>query len=81
MTLYEFNMLDEMEQREAIWNKGVHIGDRSDEEHDIKLYQIDNFYLEIYRHREYDLVRRFRTFSSTEQLQPYLGEIDIQKLK
>jgi hypothetical protein len=78
MTLYEFNMLDEIKQTEAVWNKSVHIGNRSDEEHDIKLYQIDNFYLEIYRHREYDVVRRFRTFLSVDQLQPYLAEIDIQ---
>lgn len=28
MTLYQFNALDEMEQMEAVWNIGVHIGER-----------------------------------------------------
>jgi hypothetical protein len=80
MTLYQFNALDEMEQAETLWDKGVHIGERFDEEHNILLYQIDGFYLEAYYHREYNVLRRFRTFSSTEQLQPYIGKIDIDKL-
>jgi hypothetical protein len=43
MTLYEFNLLDEMEQAEALWEHGVHIGERKDSEHNILLYQIDSF--------------------------------------
>ncbi len=60
-----------MEQSEAIQNNGINIGDRSDEEHDIKLYQIDNFYLEIYRHREYHVGRKFRTFRVQISCNPF----------
>ncbi|MEI9911745.1 MAG: hypothetical protein WDO71_20110 [Bacteroidota bacterium] len=77
MTLYQFNALDEMEQAEALWEKGVHIGERFDEEHNILLYQIDGFYLEAYYHREYNVLMRFRTFSSLEQLTPYLEKLNI----
>jgi len=79
MTLYHFNQLDEMEQAEAVWD-GVQIGERFDEEHNILLYQIDKFYVEAFIHREYNVLRRFRSFSSTDQLEPYIGQIDIVKL-
>ena len=72
-------MLDEMEQTEAIWS-GEFIADRRDEEHNILLYQIDSFYVEVYYHREYNTIRKFRSFSSTAQLEPYLNQIDISKL-
>jgi hypothetical protein len=76
MTLYEFNALDEMEQAESIWD-GVFLGDRKDSEHRILLYQIDDFYVEVFYHIEYNTIRRFRSFSSTNQLDPYLNQIDL----
>jgi len=79
MTLYQFNALEEMEQAEAVWS-GTHVGDRQDEQHNILLYQIDGFYVEVYYHREHNEIVRFRSFSSTEQLLPYLGEINIDEL-
>ena len=78
MTLYEFIAMDEMEQQEAIW-EGVHVGDRDDGGHRILLYQFDNFYVEVYYHKECNVVRRYRPFSSTNPLEPYLNQIDIQK--
>ncbi len=76
MTLYQFNDLDEMEQAEAVWD-AVFVADREDEEHKILLYQIDSFYVEVYYHSEYNVIRRFRSFSSTDQLQPYLDKIKL----
>ena len=80
MTLRDFIAMDEMEQQEAIW-EGIHIADRSDEEHNILLYQIDSFYVEVFYHREYNVIRRYRPFIETEQLKPYLGQIDISAIK
>ena len=79
MTLYEFNALDEMEQAEAVWD-GVHIGERWDEEHNILLYQRDDFYIEVFHHKELNVIRRIRSFKNASQLEPYLGQIDITKL-
>ena len=76
MTLYEFRALDEMEHQEAIWD-GTHIGNRHDEDHDILLYQIDAFYVEVFYHREHNVIKRFRAFQSPGQLAPYLRQIDI----
>ena len=76
MTLYEFNELDEMEQIEAIWD-GVFVADREDNEHEILLYQIDAFYVEVFYHKAYNVIRKFRSFSSTDQLDTYLNKIDL----
>jgi len=68
-----------MEQAEAVWS-GTHIGERFDEVHSILLYQIDGFYVEAYYHREYNVLRWFRTFLSTEQLTSYLVQINLKGL-
>jgi hypothetical protein len=77
MTLYEFNVLDEMEQAEAVW-AGVFVADREDEQHRILLYQIDSFYVEVYYHKQHNVLIRFQSFSSINQLDPYLDKIDLR---
>ena len=79
MTLYEFNYLDELEQLQAVWG-AVLLGERKDEEQDIRLYQIDSFYVEEYIHREKDSRVRFRSFSSTELLDAYISKFDLRDL-
>ena len=66
-------------KQEALW-EGTHITDRKDEEHNILLYQIDDFYVEVFYHRELNVIRRYRPFKSVDQLMPYLGQIDISKI-
>lgn len=68
--------MDEMEQMEAIWD-GVFIADREDNEHEILLYQVDSFYVEVYYCKEHNAIRKFRAFSSIDQLDPYLDKIDL----
>ena len=77
MTLYQFNALNEMEQAEVLWSKGVHIGERIDAEHKILFYQIDRFYVEVFYHQDYNVIRRMRSFASTDQLGPYLDQIKL----
>lgn len=79
MTLYQFNQLDEAEQLEAIWG-GSLLDERADEQHKILLYQIDCFYVEAYYRKDHGELVRFRSFSSTDQLEPYTGKIDISGL-
>ncbi|MCW3074628.1 MAG: hypothetical protein JWP69_1697 [Flaviaesturariibacter sp.] len=79
MTLYQFNLLDEMEQQEAIW-EGTLIANRIEGEYKLLLYQIDSFYVEVWYHVEHNVVKRYRSFSSMEKLQPYTMQIDIKGL-
>ena len=78
MTLYQFNQLDEHEQMETLWEKGVFLADRTEGEYYIKLYQIDGFYLETYRLIEHNEIKRIRSFSSTDQLAPYIERLKLK---
>lgn len=80
MTLYQFNALDEMEQAQTAW-EGTHLGNRSHENFDVLLYQVDSFYVEIFYEREFNTIAKLRSFSSTDQLTPYFSQIDISGIK
>ena len=64
-----------MEQAETLWDKGVHIDERSNDVHQFILYQIEGFYVEVWYHKEYNVIRKFRAFSSRDELDPYLNRI------
>ena len=55
MNIYDSIQMNEVEQAEAVWS-GVHIADREDDEHRILLYQINSFYVEVYYHKEYNVI-------------------------
>lgn len=78
MTLYQFKFLDEAEQQETLWEMGVHIAERDEGEWRLILYQIEAFYVEVWYHREDNYILKFRSFLSTEQLEPYLSKVDIR---
>ncbi len=76
MTINEFNHLDEMEQAEAIW-EGIFIDNRVENGLVILLYQIDSFYVEVFYHQELNVIRGLRSFTNTNQLEPYLRKINL----
>jgi hypothetical protein len=79
MTLFEFKCLDENEKQDAIFN-GVHVAERSDDEHWILLYQLDNLYVEVYYHQAKEVIVKYTPFMATQRLNPYLRQIDISHL-
>ena len=70
MTLYQFNQLHEMEQQESIW-EGTLIADTEDAEHKILLYHIDDFYVEVYLHKEYNVIRKYQAFDKIVEAKIY----------
>jgi hypothetical protein len=80
MSLYLFNVLSENEQAETLWEIGVYLTEREDRLFKYALYQIDNFYVEVWYHKEFNAIQRLRSFSSTIQLEPYLKRIDIVEI-
>jgi len=79
MTNYMFNLLNDDAKANAVWN-GVCIGSRKDDDHNILLFQVDNFYVEVFYQREKNEITNFRSFTSTDQLELYLSKIDISDL-
>ena len=79
MTEDQFNKLSEDEQSDVIAKKAVLISVRRTTEYRILLYQIESFYAEIFYHPTNNAIK-IKSFSSTENLQPYLSQISLNGL-
>ena len=77
MTLYEFKSLSEDQQTELVWSEGDFVADRHESDCCILLYQIRSFYVELYYNGQANKLSKLRSFSSINQLEPYLNNIDI----
>lgn len=80
MTLHHFNELNEVEQVDAICEHGVLVGDRKDDNYTVLLFQINSFYVEVFYSQPYNELRKYKSFSSTTLLQPYLEKIDLERI-
>jgi hypothetical protein len=77
--LYAFLAFDEREQAERVWS-GTGLVTRTEGEHGILLYAIDSFYVEVFYHQEYNVIRHLRPFRETSHLEPYLDPIYLCNL-
>lgn len=77
MTLDEFTILDEASQAEALIERGVFLAERMYKNFSIFLYQLDDFYVEIYHNLKYNVMQGMRSFKEEEELEPFLESIDI----
>jgi hypothetical protein len=66
-----YHHLDEMEQAEVIW-EGKVFADRQDDEYMILVYKIDDLYVEVYVHKQYNVIRKFMAYREHELLDMYL---------
>lgn len=79
MTLEDFQVLDEIAQIDQIIS-GVCIGGRDAGVYKILLFQISNFYVEVYFHKHERYITRFSAFDNTEKLEPYLSKMSLASL-
>ena len=77
MNITAFNALEEFEQFEFVFDKGVLLLDRTDNGFSYILYQLEGFYVEIRHTLDSDAITGLRTFTSTNFLQPYLETMEI----
>ena len=80
MTLTEFSSLDESRQAEALIEGGVFLTERMYKNFSIFLYQLDDFYVEIYHNLKYNVMQGMRSFQDDEELEPFLESIDISSI-
>jgi len=80
MTLDEFTALNETKQAQTLLKKGIFLTERLYKNFSILLYQLDNFYVEVYHNLRFDVMQGMRCFEDDEALQPYLESIDISCL-
>ncbi|MFL5742313.1 MAG: hypothetical protein ACJ75B_18960 [Flavisolibacter sp.] len=80
MTISEFSHMDEANQAQALIERGVFLAERLYKNFIIFLYQVDNFYVEIYHNLRFNVIQGMISFEDEEVLQPYLESIDISQL-
>ncbi|MBC7827931.1 MAG: hypothetical protein H7122_09305 [Chitinophagaceae bacterium] len=80
MNMYQFNCLDEVRQIELLWSAGVLVGSRQEGHYKILLYQIEGFYVEVFYQYFQGKMVKTKSFSDTNQLEPYLDSINIGSL-
>ena len=80
LTLYQFNVLLKKEKIAKVWNEGNFVSDRKDNNFSVLLYQVEAFYVELYYNGQENVIDKLRSFSSTNQLEPYLTHIDISDI-
>lgn len=78
MTLYEYRLLDELDQFVALGEYGVKVAERQDGTYRYVLYQLFSFYIE--RKYKGEVVEKVRAFCSDNQLHPYIDNIDLSGL-
>jgi hypothetical protein len=79
MTLYDFIALSDNDQADITWN-GVYLGARIDNESQVILYSLYNFYVEVYYSPALNEIQRLRPFRNISQVQPYIDGISLSEL-
>ena len=77
----QFDQLDKMEQAEVLRSQGTLLARRKPGNLLVFLYQVNNFYVEVYFHisvnQNFYSFQGLNSFEDTEQLEPYLHAIDL----
>ena len=80
MKFAEFKTMDLYEQAGVICEEGVLLSERSEDDNLVVLYAVGSFYVEVfYRNADSEIIK-FRSFQSTQFLEPYLEQIDLDSL-
>jgi hypothetical protein len=80
MTLQQFKALSQDRQYRNLLLNGVCITSRDTEDNCILLFQLNGFYVEIYFDKNCDEIIDSRSFKETDELYPYLKNIDISEI-
>ena len=76
MTLYQFKLLDKMEQIEAVWDSPL-LATIEDDDFIYDLHQIHSFYAEVKYRKPGRTLNGMKTFKNPDLLNPYLDKIKI----
>lgn len=64
MDNYELNLLPINDEAQYTWDAGTYLTSRSDYYHNINLYHVDKFFVEIFYDQETNIVEKIRSFKS-----------------
>jgi hypothetical protein len=80
MTIFDFDMMTGMKKMQVLSEKAIYLCQKKEGCFKISLYQIEDFYVEIYFHTTQHSYKSIRTFNDTGDLEGYLEQIDISQV-
>lgn len=80
MKLSDFILLNETEKKTTVLHHGILIAKRKSYDCQVFLFQIGNYYVEMFCDMERKSVEEFRIFDGIKPLSPYLDAIPIDDL-
>ena len=80
MELSEFNQLHINDRANHLWKYGVYLISRVESEFKIALYQLNNYYVEVYYNFMDSGIEEIKAFKSIPPLSPYFDLIDMAKI-
>lgn len=80
MNLDEFALLTEDQRISILWREAKIIAQRKEDDYNVFLYQVYSFYIEVWYSCNLMNIYSLKSFSSTEELDPYLEQVDISSL-
>lgn len=80
MNIHDFNFLDGIAKTEVLSMKGIFLAERYEGCFRITLYQVEDFYVEIYYHTTRYFYICIRSFEDVGELAPYLQHVDISEI-
>jgi hypothetical protein len=76
MNIHDFIKLDYTGRMEAT-SSGICVAGRDENIFKVLLYQLNDFYIEVYYNKLYNYISEFVAFDSTDKLDPYLERIQL----
>jgi hypothetical protein len=80
MLLHQFKYEEKSRKKQMVFENGVYLANRFFQGFQVILFQINSFYVEVFFDVEEEEIGYMRAFSRTDDLQPYLKNIDISGL-
>ncbi len=80
MTQVTFKALNNKLKKSIVLYTGVFLAERKKAFFKMMLYQVNNYYVEIYFFKAGKKPIWFRNFTSTTKLEPYLKKIDLSSI-
>jgi hypothetical protein len=80
MRLSDFILLSEEEKKRVVLHEGVLVGKRDNNRCKVFLFQMENYYVEMYCNRQSKTVESYYAFQHTRLLRPYLPTIPFDDL-
>lgn len=80
MKFCDFKLMDLPTQAYVVYKEGVYLGERLEDDLFVALYQVHDFYVEVYYRFATSEIIKFISFQSDVMLAPYLNRIQLHGL-